>query len=209
MRVTPTPRALPLGILGLMLLGTAGCSVDAGPITIPRTAVQQILVTEAIERALDGLEWPDLEGRTVVVRSGAPGVGYGSPSLTTDEGYLLRAGEVRVARSGGRVVDDPSQADYVLTLLAGALSLDRSRRLFGIEGTEGGFFPITFPMLAIYERLHEEGFAKTQIVLNDAHSGGLVHASGPATATTYYRTQTFFFVIRIRETDTSRPESYE
>jgi hypothetical protein len=198
-----------VGALGLVLLGAPGCSVDAGPITIPRTAVQQILVTEAIERALDGLEWPDLEGRSVVVRSGAPGVGYGSPSRSTDEGFLLRAAEVRVGRSGGRVVEEVADADYVLTLLAGALSLDRSRRLFGIEGTEGGFFPITFPMLAIYERLHEEGFAKTQIVVNDARSGGLIHTSGPATATTFYRTQTFLFVIRIRDTDTSRPNSYE
>jgi hypothetical protein len=172
---------------------------------LPRTATQQILVTEAIDRSLNGLDWPDLTGKSVVVYTGAPGQGFGTPSQSIDENYLLKATEGMVVKNGGRIVSRAKDADYKLYLLAGALGIDQSKRFLGVEGTSGGFIPVRIPELALYKRSHQNGIAKTELVLSDRRSGGIVHQSGPVYGKTFQTTRVTFFVFRKRTTDTTRP----
>ena len=191
---------LPILFGSLLLSGVIGCG-HTTRITSPRSAWEQLLSTEAIDRAMAQIEWPDLSGKSVMVSVGAPDEGRTSP---TDREYLKRSAQVAVASHGALLVTEIDEAELVLTVLVGAIGLDVSGRFFGVQGTSGGFIPITIPELALYKRVRRQGFAKTEIALVDHKTGGVIHRSGPVQGSTYRTTRTYFLVFRTVETDTSR-----
>ena len=178
-------------------MAASACSIGPGRLTLPRTATEQILVTDSIERALDDLEWPTFEGESVVVRTAAPGV-------ELDENYLRRSAEKRLAAQGARVTHVEEDADYVLTALAGAIGIDRSRRFFGLIGVSASIVPLTVPELAIFSYSRSEGFASTEILLSDARKGGVVHRSGPTRGETFSWSRVILFVFTSRDTNSTR-----
>ena len=193
------PRLAPARLVAVLTaaLAASACSVGPGRLTLPRTATEQILVTDSIERALDELEWPTFDGEFVVVHTAAPGV-------ELDENYLRRSAEKRLAAQGARVTQDEDDADYVLTTLAGAIGIDRSRRFFGLMGVTGGIIPLTIPELALFSHSRSEGYARTEIVLSDARKGGVVHRSGPTRAETFSWSRVILFFFTSRDTNSTR-----
>ena len=178
-------------------LAASACSIGPGRLTLPRTATEQVLVTDSIESALDELDWPKFDGEAVIVRTAAPGV-------ELDENSLRRSAEKRLAAQGARVTQDEDDADYVLTAIAGALGIDRSRRFFGLMGVSASAIPLTIPEMAIFSHSRSEGYARTEIVLSDAHKGGVVHRSGPTRAETFSWSRVILFVFTSRDTNSSR-----
>jgi hypothetical protein len=190
---------LQLGAVSCVLsLFAMGCSFTRN-VTTPRSGWNQILTTVAADRALEQLEWPAVEGKTVYVQVGPPGDAL-------DVEYLRRAVEVTLAEKGARIASELEQADHVLTCLVGAFSLDIGGRFFGLEGTSGGFVPLTIPELMLYRRVTRRGYTKVEIAMVDKVNGGVVHRSGPVEGMTRRRSSTFFFVFRFSESDTSRLE---
>jgi hypothetical protein len=193
-------RALPVLLATLLLLGAIGCA-STSRVSSPRTAWEQILSTEAIDRAMAQLEWPELPGRTVFVALGAPDEGATSPS---DREYLQRNIQVALADHGALIVTELDEAELILTVLVGAMGLDIGQRFFGVKGTAGGFIPITIPELAFFKRVRREGFAKTEIALVDHKNGAVIHRSGPVQGSAFRTTRTYFLVFQTVETDTDR-----
>ena len=193
-------RALPILLATLLLLGAIGCA-STSRVSSPRTAWEQILSTEAIDRAMAQLEWPELPGRTVFVSLGAPYEGATAPS---DREYLQRNIQVALADRGALIVTEFDQAELTLTVLVGAVGLDIGERFFGFKGTAGGFIPITIPELALFKRTRREGFAKTEIALVDHKNGAVIHRSGPVQGSAFRTTRTYLLVFRTLETDTGR-----
>jgi hypothetical protein len=186
--------AIGLAILALL----AGCAFSSRVVT-PRTAWEQILATEAIDRAAQQLEWPDLTERRVYVRV-AP------PDDALDENYLRGRLEVIAAQRGALVVRERGAADLELACLVGAMGIDTSGRFMGIEGSAGGFVPFTIPELMLYRRTLREGFAKAEIALVEVETGGLVHRSGPVEGTARRTHTTVFFVFHFSDGDVERLE---
>ncbi len=194
-------RTLLLILFALLFLpGAIGCATS-DRITAPRSAWEQILSTEAIDRALAQIEWPEVRGKSVMVLLGAPDEGGTSPS---DREYLKRSTQVALADRGARVVSELDQAELVLSVLVGAIGLDISGRFVGVRGISGGFIPLTIPELALFKRIRREDFAKTEIALIDQKTGGVIHRSGPVQGSTHRVTDTYFLVFRRVNTDTSR-----
>ena len=194
--------ARPIVALGCAGLLAQGCAFSQR-IAPPRSSMDQLLTTGAIDRALAGLAWPDVAGKALVVQLGAPEESF-------DRDYLLRSVEIQVAERGGVLVDVEDEADYQLNVLVGALGVDVSGRFFGLQGTQGGgLIPFTIPELVIYRTRRREGFAKLELALLDHRSGSVVHRSGPEMAATYARSRTLLFVFRSRWTDVTRFETSE
>lgn len=169
------------------------CSIDTA-IRSPRSATQQLLQTVAIDRALERLEWPELVGKQVFVDTGAPGD-------MIDTQYLSVALETLAASEGFQLAASPDEADLELTLLAGAISLDVTGRLFGIRGTGGGLIPFTIPELAIYRRVNTRGMARLRLSLIDPDTRGILFQSGPVEGRTTHNSFTALFVIHWSRSD--------
>jgi len=182
----------------LVCVSATGCGFSRMT-PVPRSASQQILATEAIDRALEQFEFPDLKGKKVMVHVGPPGDAI-------DEEFLRTAVSVELFEEEAKVVTASEDADLVLGVLIGAMGLDIGGRFFGIEGTGGGFIPFTIPELALYRKTRTEGFAQAEFALVDHHTGELVHRSEQVIGTTWSERTVVFFVFSWRKTDTARPE---
>jgi len=176
----------------------SGCAFSSR-VQTPRSSWEQILATTAIDRALEQLEWPEVDGRVISVEIGTPGD-------VLDDLYLQRRIEVALADRGARIVRNTETAEYVLNCLVGAVGLDISGRFMGIQGSSGGFIPFTVPELALYKSTLRRGFAKAEIYLVNLESQKIVHRAGPVEGTAYRRSKTYFFVFESRESDTTRLE---
>jgi hypothetical protein len=190
------PRAIRCVPLALLVALASACSMTP-ELKLPRTATQQVLATEAIDRALEQFEFPDVVGRRVAVYVGAPGD-------AVDGDYLRVAVQIALLEAHAIVVPLDDDPDLVLAVLVGAMGLDQAGRFFGIEGTAGGFIPFTIPEVALYKKVRMEGFAKAEYALVDPHTGAVVHRSAPAQGDTWAEQTTLLLIFSWGRTDTSR-----
>jgi hypothetical protein len=195
----PASRHLVILATLCALLQVAGGCAFSTRVQTPRSSWEQILATTAIDRALEQLNWPEVDDKAIAVKIGTPGD-------VLDGLYLQRRIEVALANRGARIVRSAEAAEYVLTCLVGAVGLDISGRFMGIQGSSGGLIPFTIPELALYKSTLREGFAKAEIYLVDLESQKIVHHAGPVEGTAYRLSKTFFFVFESRESDTMRLE---
>ncbi len=79
MSVSRFANGLLLNLTLIACVASIGCAFSQR-VEVPRSGWEQILSTEAIDRALAQLEWPDLSGESVFVQLGAPALGK-PPSL--------------------------------------------------------------------------------------------------------------------------------
>lgn len=156
-------------------------------------------MTEAVDRALAQLTWPPFEQRRVFVQTF-------TAATEIDRQYLQGAAAALLTERGATVVDDPARADYVVTVLGGAIGTDASEVLLGTPRVETLF--ATLPELALYKAEIQQGLAKISIAVHDADHGDYTYRSKPAQATTYVRSRRFLFFGRY-ETDTSRYDPSE
>ena len=90
----------------------------------PRTADEQLLISSAVDYALEGLDLGIPPGTRIWVDA-ANFDGY-------DEKYAVGAIRDHLLRSGGRLVADRAAADTVVEIRAGALSTNSGNMLIGI-----------------------------------------------------------------------------
>jgi hypothetical protein len=180
-------------LLALCLLVAPACTTRLETNTA-RTATQQLLGTVAIDRALAALEWPALAGRSV-------SVAVFSTADPLDQSYLRGAAEALLSERGARIVGDAAQADFVLSLLAGALGTDHTETFLGTPGFET--LVVTVPEIVLFRSSRQEGFARIAYVWRDAKTGAFLHRSPPAQASTYARSLRVLFVGSYR-TDVGR-----
>jgi hypothetical protein len=147
------------------------------------------------------MEWPEVDGRSVVVEVGPPGD-------VLDDLYLQRSIEVSLASRGAQIARNAESAEYAFKCLVGAIGLDISGRFMGLHASRGGIFlPFRFPELALYKNTLRRGVAKIEIYLVDLETNRVVHHSGPVEGATYRESKTYFFFFESRDTDTIRLES--
>ena len=105
-----------VGLLGIVVLG--GC-MGSPRVTDPaRTAIEQLLLSTAAERALIGVDLKALEGKKVFLdASGFEG---------TDKAYAIGQIKLLLGKQGALFVEDRKQAEAVAEITSGALSIDRS-----------------------------------------------------------------------------------
>ena len=149
----------------VLLLGLAGCSTtrESEP---ARTATEQLLISSAVDRALDRMNLRIPEGTKIWVDA-ENFEGY-------DQKYAVGAIRDRLMREGGRLVADRGQADAVVEIRAGALSTDSDSMLIGIPSMD---LPIPLagqaktPELSLVKKNTDQGVAKIGITAYDAKTG--------------------------------------
>ena len=167
--------------------GAIGCSTERRITNTPATGLQQLLTTEAVDRAVKKLVLPDLQGHTVYLQTG-------SPAEWGDQFYLNQAVAAQFSERGAKVTFDPTQADSIVSVLAGSIGTDQKDILFGMPEAASTFLPIALPELAIYKAQDQQGFAKVELVATDAKTGGTLYRSGPTYGTTYVHNRTVLFI---------------
>jgi hypothetical protein len=154
----------------LLLLTACSLTRESNP---PRTATEELLISTAIDRAVEGLKL-DIPKSTSVYLDASNFEG-------TDSKYAVSSIAERVLLVGGRLTSDRSKADMVVAVRSGALSTDSDGFLVGLPAM-GVPVPLagtlSTPEVALLKRAETRGVAKFAATVYDAKTGALKSVSG-------------------------------
>lgn len=166
-----SPRQILLAALAVLLLSACSEVRETEP---GRTANEQLLISTAADHAAKRLDFGFPAGAAVFLDA--------AYFESYDKPYVLGLLRTEVARQEGALVGHRGQADYVVEVRSGALSVNRSKDYFGIGGFD---VPVplsetySMPLASIYEDHDRTGIAKLAATTYEADSGKLVRVSGP------------------------------
>jgi len=190
----------PIILTGLIGLTLAGCTTIRS--TDPqRTATEQLLISVAADKAAQSLVLNIPKGNRVFVDPGNF-EGY-------DSKYAIGAIRDHVLQEGLRLTNDKGNADTIVEIRSGALSVDDRSTLIGIPQTN---LPVplagslTIPEIALYKREVQQGIAKFAATSYDAKQGTLVSSSRPLPQSSNQKKTTLLFFISWSNDDLKRPK---
>jgi hypothetical protein len=175
---TADGRATSAALALAMLL--IGCSAATPPPGGRLAAGQQLLATEAVDRALAQVEWPNFRGRSVYVD-------VGSPAAEDERHYLESAVMTAIAERGAKITPDLKSADYVVVVLGKAVGVDEKKTFFGVPALQSSLLPVGLPEIALYKATEQKGIAKLETVVANNKPAGHVVRQGPVESETFVR----------------------
>lgn len=162
-------RARGLLIIALSTLLASGCTTIKKSDT-SRTGLEQLLVSSAIDRSLNKIDWTPIRGAPVFVET--------KYLDCVDKNYVIVGVHQRLLANGCTLVDKAEDSAVVLEIGSGAVGTDRQDTFLGIPEISLPASQISLPRMAIFSREKANGTAKLAIVAYDTKSKRPVINSG-------------------------------
>jgi hypothetical protein len=161
--------------LAILLVGFAGCGTTRWTDTA-RTATEQMLVSDAIERSVSQIDFKPMQGQKVFLDTAYL-------STVTDKDYLISTLRQHMLASGCVMEMAKDRADFIVEARAGAVGTDRHDVLYGIPALNLPVAPVAgaptaTPEIALARRTDQKGVAKVAVFAYHRESGRPVWQSG-------------------------------
>jgi hypothetical protein len=154
-----------------------GCGTTRSTDTA-RTASEQLLISDAIDRAVQSVDLKTLAGQKVFLDDSRLGD-------VIDRNYLISTLRQHLLANGCQLRDTRDQADFVVEARAGAVGTDRNDLLFGVPSMNvPQVFPLqpvpgaVIPEIPIAKRRDQKGIAKIAVFAYHRETGTPVWQSG-------------------------------
>ena len=172
-------------IAAALLVATVGCSVPTKRPVAPRTPIEQLLISEAIQNAMKELAL-DLE---------KPGAKFhlDTTGLTDEQVFLGQVLRGWLGQQGFEAFEEPGDADYRALLVVQALGTQQSIKFFGMPASRSAWLPVSLPELALYKKNREEGYARFYFDIFDAKSGKYLRSTREYEGLAVHTKYTFLF----------------
>lgn len=169
----------------------AGCTTRRFS-TTSRTAIEELLLSSAVDKALQKFDMPMLKDSKVFVDF--------TNLKGTDIEYLKVALRARAARQGAILVSKPEDADYVMEVANGTLAMEDKTTLVGMPALPMPQAPIALPEVPLYKSIEQTAIMKLLI---------FVHQKGRFVASNQYyarsdREESFVLWYRFQREDDVR-----
>lgn len=170
------PSSSVIWVALLFALVCVGCGTTRTTNT-SRTATEQLLISDAIDRAVQEIDFSKLAGQSVF---------FDERHLyeVVDDGYLISSLRQHLLASGCVLKDQREQADYVVEPRAGAVGTDNDDLLLGIpainlpQATLLAGIPSALPEVPIVKRRYQRGVAKLAVFAYHRETGQPAWQSG-------------------------------
>ncbi|MFC7377857.1 DUF6655 family protein [Brevundimonas sp. GCM10030266] len=179
-----------LSVLPLALLGLAACAstTETNP---SRTATEQLLLSRAADRAVEGLILPIPAGSRVFVDE--------TYFKAESAPYALSAIRGALSEAGYAIAPNKAEADAVMEVRAGALSLEQMRRVVGLPEMRvpinESLNVVSIPELSIYSRRDRIGVAEFSGFLYEPRTGAPLGAVLPMTGDFRIRSHKVLMIV--------------
>jgi len=176
---------------------TAGAAALAGcaqrPITnTPRSAIEQMLLSGAVDRALDKVELHRLRRKKVYVDF--------QHLECYDKPYVQLAARVRIGEMGAILTDNPEEADAVVQIASGALGTEFKTSVVGMPAMPVPNNPVATPEVTAYSSGEQTGIVKLLVaVFEEGRLTSAMHCYAKCD-----REESFLFGVRFNPTDQVR-----
>lgn len=177
-RVASHRAGLPVGcglLMAAMLLA-GGCGTTRTTNTA-RSGIEQLLISDAIDRAVPQLDFRPLAGQTAYLDEKRLGG-------VVDKDYLIGSLRQHMLASGCVLTANREEATFIVEPRVGALGTDNDELLFGIPATNvpqtamTAMLPPAIPELPIAKRRSQRGIAKLAVYAYRRESGEPAWQSG-------------------------------
>jgi hypothetical protein len=170
---------LPLAAVGaasLVVASLVGCGSTRTSNTM-RTATEQMLISDAIDRTVDSIDFTPLAGQSVYFDDG-------KLEEVVDKGYLVSSLRQHMLASGCVLKDDRDEATFVVEPRAGVVGTDNHDLLFGVPAFQmpqvaaATAAPAAIPEIPFAKRRDQRGVAKVAVFAYRRDTGEPVWQSG-------------------------------
>ena len=211
-------------LFGILVVLLSGCMLAREPSKTPRTAVEQLLLSHAIERSVEDLIVPIPESASVVVDvvgfsthlpflrqtkgthglERPEGLVFGVPS---DLSYVRDAVASRLALLGFRVRSKEDEATYRVNIKLQALGTEQGQTFFGMPPVQSVIIPFALPELTVYKRDDQTAHVRYSLDIYEIETGQLLRSTAWYHGSSYYHMFTILFLIRFKTSDLILPPS--
>ncbi len=140
-----------------------------------RTGIEQMLVSNAVDQALDRTDFRAFEGRNVFVDD--------KYLECVDKGYVLGSIRHRAMRAGVNLVAKAEEADVIIEPRSGAVGTDSKDTFIGMPSLSvPGPLPVSIPEIRLISRTSQSATAKIGLVAYDAKTKEVLGEGGVALA---------------------------
>jgi len=150
------------------LLCLAGCTSRTLTST-PRSAIEQLLLSGAVDRSLEKLRLPEAIGKKVFLDF--------ANLKAYDVEYIRAATRARFAKIGALLVEKPEDADLIAEVASGGLGLEYKSAMVGLPAMPVPNAPVPSPEVSAWKSVEQTGIFKLFI---------FIHAKGRFIAANHY-----------------------
>lgn len=184
----------------LLALTLAGCALTHEQSKTPRTATEQLLLSQALERSIARVSMPLPDGATVFVETA--GLKH---AAFPDDVFVSDLVASRLATMGARIQKKEEDASYRVRVVVQALGTDQESSFLGMPPVTSVLLPFALPEMAVYKQERQNGIARLSLEFFERATGRLITSTRWYEGKTYFAQYTLFFFIGLRRTDLIRP----
>jgi len=178
-------------IISILLFALEGCTTRSVSNT-QRTAIEQLLLSGAVDNALSKVQLPQLDGAKIYLDF--------SNLQGYDIEYIKSAVKAQMAENGSIIVEKAEEADYMVGVSCGAFGNEYKESLLGIPALPVPGSPVPLPELSLLKGVEQDGIIKLLIA---------VYADGEVVSANHYygkaeRDEIFFLWMRSQPKDDVR-----
>jgi hypothetical protein len=183
------------GAVAIFGLSLGGCSLTYETTKSARSPVEQLLMTQSLQRTLSDAVAPAYLRQPIVVEA----VG-----LTGDNAFVAGLVEQWLSREGFSIPKDGKEG-LIARVNIEAFGTLQDQTFIGIPPIGGGLFPIALPELALYKASRQRGQTRFSINFLDKKTGQFVLATPAYEGSVFYNQYTIFFVFNLNDSDLLPP----
>lgn len=200
-----------------------GCALPREPTRTSRTAIEQLLLSQAITRSVKHLSVPVPSGQPVVVEvAGFPQdrsllqAAFATPQIispiTPAEQPVIRheASDLPVVQ--GKIearlgeLDFPlrirgEEARYLFRVVVEALGTEQGKFFFGMPPVQSVLIPFALPQITVFAEQRQRAYARFTMDVYDARTGELVRSTAWYEGSAFYNQYTVLFFFSFKWSD--------
>ncbi|MDR4493045.1 MAG: hypothetical protein R3B74_01220 [Nitrospirales bacterium] len=163
------------------------------------TAIEQFLLTQAVESSLNANDVPPLpfpQGETITLET---------TGLTVDQRFLLGAVGRWIGEQGFHIQPKDQNPTYRIQILIQAFGTEQSETFFGMPEVQGGLLPFAIPELAVYKAQYQKGYSRFRLDCFETATGKFIRSTPWFQASTYFNEYEVLFFISFHTTNLIGP----
>ena len=172
----------------------AACTMPAKRRGDPPTPIEQLLISEAIERGIEDMriDLPEPSDNDIFLDT---------TGLTGDQVFMGDVMRGWLGRLGFDIEEDIADSDVQLNLVIESLGTHQKIKFFGMPASRSAWLPLSIPELALYKRNTEEGYVRFYFDVFDSETHEYVNTTRTFEGSVHMTKYIFFFVFDWQTTD--------
>jgi hypothetical protein len=203
----------------------ASCTIPREITKTARSAIEQLLLAEALNRSLLDVSLPISVDEPLYMEVTGLQLGYLSPMVplasvsasgemsttgSSTSGYFSPTGDLAFVRDavathlgvlGYRISKREEDASYLVRVVVQSFGTSQSISFFGMPPIQSVLIPFSLPQLTVYQNLAQDGFVRYGVEVIERASGRLFYSTPWHSHRTYHDQYTILFFFSFRVTD--------